>query len=69
MNDTVVVRARLVLELATVTVYEPVLPEHERFDVPLVAMLLTETLVGNRVHVRLEDGAIAATRETVPVNP
>jgi hypothetical protein len=69
MNETLVVRVRLLLEPVTVTVYEPVIPEHERFDVPAIVRPLRETLVGDRAQVSPEDGAIVAANETVPVNP
>jgi len=65
----VAVRVRPLLAPLTVTAYEPAKPEHERVDVPLVAMMLSATPVGERVQVRPVDGATPSASETVPTNP
>jgi hypothetical protein len=65
----VVVWVRPLLVPVTVTEYEPVEPEHERVDVPLVEMLLRAILLWDNVQVRPVDGATTSASETVAVNP
>lgn len=44
-------------------------PEHERVDWPLAALVLSTTLVGDRVQVRPVGGEDVAARDTVPAYP
>jgi len=55
---------RLPLVPVTVTVYLPVVPLHERVEVPEPV-----TLVGVRVQVRPVDGATPAVRLMMPLKP
>lgn len=50
----------------TVTVYDPPIPEQDRFVVPELPKV---TLVGFREHDSPVDGDIADARLTVPVRP
>jgi hypothetical protein len=47
--------------------YEPAIPEHDSVEVPLEAVLVRVTLVGETVHVRPVDGEDVVDKETVPV--
>jgi hypothetical protein len=55
-------------EPVTVTVYVPIVPAHERVEIPLVTDP-SEMLVGDRVQVRPVEGETTGVSETVPVNP
>jgi hypothetical protein len=50
-----------------VTVYEPAVPEHDSVEVPLEAVPVRVTLVGETVHVSPVDGEDVVDKETVPV--
>jgi len=52
-----------------VTVYEPIDPEHDSVEVPVVAVLVSVILVGEVVHVRPVGGEIVIDNETVPARP
>ncbi len=52
-----------------VTVYEPAVPEHDRVEVPLTAVVVRVMLAGEVTHVRPADGRIVVDNETVPERP
>jgi hypothetical protein len=45
------------------------MPEHDSVAVPLEAVLVRVTLVGETIHVRPVDGEDVVDKETVPVRP
>jgi hypothetical protein len=44
-------------------------PEHDSVEVPLVAVLVSVTLVGEALHVRPFEGEIVVDNEIVPARP
>jgi hypothetical protein len=50
-------------------VYVPAEPEHDRVEVPVVVVLLRETLVGDSVHERPVPAETVEDNAIVPVNP
>lgn len=53
----------------TVTVYNPTVPEHDRVEVPIVVIVLSAKLVGDKLQVKPVGGDTNAVIETVPVKP
>ena len=60
---------RLPSEPVTVTVNEPALPEQDRVEVPLVAVLVRVIVFGESLHVRPVEGETVAESATLPARP
>ena len=52
-----------------VTVYEPVVPEHDRAEVPVAEVLVRVILAGAAPQMRPVDGKIVVDNEIVPASP
>jgi len=65
----VAVRTNPLLDPVIVTVYAPADPEQERVELAFGVVVLTATLVGERLQVKPVDGETAAESVTVPENP
>lgn len=57
------------LDPVIVTAYAPADPEQERVELAFGVVVLTATLVGERLQVKPVDGETATESVTVPENP
>jgi hypothetical protein len=69
MKVTIVLWLRPPSEPVTVSAYEPVVPEQDNTDVPLVTEPVSVMLVGETLQLRPLEGEMVIDNEIVPARP